>query len=139
MTEPFYIKRGRRYVLWGNLADWNHDNDAMPVGTFRLIHCPEPGHYRTRHDVTPDTAAFLAAAMIAHHAMEEAMFAAAKATPRAPKPKTSRQRELTEQFRNDMAAEGALLPTYWQHGTAWEIAQAGIEAVRNAHEERSSD
>jgi hypothetical protein len=46
-TETLYIKKGRRYIPWGNLGDRNwHDGDPMRIGTFRLIHCPAPGHYR---------------------------------------------------------------------------------------------
>ena len=56
MSEQLYVKRGRRYVPWGNGAHWDMDIDAMKVGTFRLIYCPEPGHYRYRYDVIPDTA-----------------------------------------------------------------------------------
>ena len=129
-----YTKRGRRYIPWGHLEqDWHRDGDLMPIGTFRLVHCPAPGHYRTTHDVTPDTAAFLAAAEIAAAAMEQAMRQRAVALPQlGNKPYTAKQGRLIEQFRQDMAATGALVPAYWTHVSAREIGQAGIDAVREA-------
>ena len=129
-----YVKKGRRYIPWGHLEqDWHRDGDPMQAGTFRLVHCPAPGHYRTTHDVTPDTAAFLAAAELAAVAMEETMRERAKAVPQPSNtPYTAEQRRLIEQFRQDMAAIGALVPSYWTHASAREIAQAGIDAVREA-------
>jgi hypothetical protein len=129
MTHQLYIKQGRRYIPWGNGRHWDADHDAMEAGSFRLIHCPAPGHYRTRHDVTPDTARWAAAAMIAQQAMEDAMRKRAIAQPQV-QPYTDRQLRLIEQFRRDMAAAGGLVPSYWRHGTPFEIAQEGIDAVR---------
>lgn len=130
-NQVLYIKEGRRYVPWGNVEDPGHFPDVMKVGTFRLVHCVENGHYRYRHDVTPDSAAFVAAAMIALDAMEKAMLEKAKSNPnKAPKPWTQRQKELIENFRSDMAATGALVPTYWTTSSAYEIAMAGIKAVK---------
>ena len=127
-----YVKRGHRYQPWGNLEERWYD-DPMQAGTFRLVHCPAPGHYRTTHDVTPDTAAFLAAAELAAVAMEKAMQERAVASPQlSSKHCTARQRRLIEQFRQDMAATGALVPSYWTHASARAIAQAGIDAVREA-------
>lgn len=125
-----YVKKGRRYIPWGHLEE-NWHQDPMPAGTFRLVHCVESGHCRTTHDVTPDTAAFLAAAEVAAMAMEEEMRQRAVALPQLGNtPYTAEQRRLIEQFRADMAAAGALLPSYWTSSTAREIAQAGIDAVR---------
>jgi hypothetical protein len=131
-----YTKRGRRYIPWGHLEqDWHRDGDLMQIGTFRLVHCPAPGHYRTTHDVTPDTAAFLAAAEIAAAAMEQAIHDRAMYAPDLGNtPYTAEQRRLIEQFRQDMAATGALIPSYWTSGTACAIARAGIDAVRRAQE-----
>lgn len=129
-----YTKHGRRYRPWGHLEEnWHRGGDPMQAGTFRLVHCVASGHYRTTHDVTPDTAAFLAAAEIAAVAMEQAMRQRAVALPQlGNKPYTAKQRRLIEQFRQDMAATGALVPSYWTHASAREIAQAGIDAVREA-------
>lgn len=131
VNHQLYIKRGRRYIPWGNGTDWDSDHDAMEIGSFRLIHCPDPGHYRTRHDVTPDTAGWAAAAMIAQQAMEDAMRERAIAQPQVQQ-YSKRQMELIEQFRRDMADAGGLVPSYWSHGTAFEIAQAGVDAVRRS-------
>lgn len=131
MTEQLYVKRGRRYIPWGNGDHWDRDKDAMQAGTCRLIYCPEPGHYRQRHDVTPNSAAWVAAAMVAEHAMQEAMAARAVAQPQALQ-YTPRQRKLIEQFRRDMAAAGALVPVWWTHGSPAEIAKAGVDAVLKA-------
>lgn len=136
MSTHLYEKRGRRYIPWGNGDHWGSDRDAMQIGSFRLIHCPAPGHYRQRHDVAPDTAAFIAAVMVAQHAMEEAMNAAARAQPSVgPRPYTAQQIAIIDRFRADMAAAGALVPSYWVHGTAAEIALAGIKAVERLAKE----
>lgn len=129
-----YTRHGHRYQPWGNLEErWYDGGDLMPTGTFRLVHCVASGHYRTTHNVTPDTAAFLAAAELAAVAMEEAMRQRAVALPQpGNKPYTGKQRRLIERFRQDMAATGALVPAYWTHASAREIAQAGIDAVREA-------
>lgn len=131
MTTPLYTKHGRRYVLWGNLEGRNwSDGDLMAVGSFRLTHCVAPGHYRYTHDVTPDTAAFLAAAEVAQLEMEQAMAEAASSSPSNGNTYTSQQQRIIERFRRDMAAAGALVPTWWNSSSAREIAQAGIDAVR---------
>jgi len=126
-TETLYIKKGRRYYPWGNES---FANDVMRVGTFRLTYCPKNGHYRYTQDVTPDTAAFLAAASIAQWAMEQAILESAKSKPQSSSvPWTEKQVKLIEKFRSDMAAAGAFIPSYWTNSTAYEIAQAGIKAV----------
>lgn len=129
-----YEKVGRRYRVWGNTRDHRfHGDDVMKVGTFRLTYCPAPGHYRYSHGVTPDKEAFVAAAEVARHAMEEAMRDAAISTPRPQEGReyTPEQQAIVEQFRKDMAAAGALVPEWWVGVTAYEIAQAGIDAVLN--------
>ena len=129
MTEQLYFKRGRRYFPWGNGDYRDMDKDAMQAGSCRLIYCPEPGHYRYRYDVTPDSASWVAAAMVAEHAMQEAMAARAIASPSSVQ-NTPEQQRIIEQFRKDMAAAGGLAPSYWTHGAPWEIAKAGVDAVR---------
>jgi len=123
-----YEKRGRRYHVWGDDQDWHRD--TMRVGESRLVVCTEPGAYRYVYDVAPDRAGFVAAAQIAAHAMVEAMTAKAKAEPQpGGVPYTPEQLQLIEQFRSDMVATGALVPTYWTIPGPHEIAQAGIDAV----------
>ena len=138
-AEPLYIKKGRRYYLWGNTQDrWHRDGDVMRVGSFRLVACLAPGFKRYISSVTPDTASFLAAAEIARHAMEEEIHKMRVAQPHdQPKENTEEQTKIIEKFRADMAATGALVPDYWTYNTPHEIALAGIEAVLKAHEQQT--
>ena len=131
-----YEKRGRRYHVWGDHQEWHREGDILRVGQSRLVTCLEPGAYRYIYGVKPDAAAFVAAAQVAAHAMAEAMHEKAKYAPQAGgTPHTPEQQKLIEKFRDDMAAAGALVPTYWMSSTASEIAQAGIDAVRRLTEE----
>jgi hypothetical protein len=128
MEETLYSKQGRRYYVWGNAS---YETDVMKAGSFRLTHCIKEGHTRYTSAVTPDTAAFLAACSVAQHAMEEAILEKAKSTPDCSTVLwTAEQKRLLQQFRDDMAATGTLIPAYWTSSTAYEIAQAGIDAVR---------
>ena len=129
MEETLYIKKGRRYHVWGNVS---YTFDVMKAGSFRLTHCIKEGHIRYTSAVTPDTAAFLAACSVAQHAMEEAILEKARSTPKTSIAVlwTGEQKKLIQQFKEDMAATGALIPDYWTNSTAYEIAQAGIDAVR---------
>lgn len=129
MSEQLYVKRGRRYVPWGNGSHWDTDKDAMEIGTYRLIHCPAPGHFRYRYDVVPATAEWAAAAMLAEHAMQEAITSRAISQPSSPVGYTTEQQQIIEQFRKDMAATGALAPTWWTSSSPMEIARAGVDAV----------
>ena len=129
MAEPIYIKRGRRYIPWGHSQAW--ETDVLLAGQWRLEFCPRDGSRRYAYDVRPDTAGFVAAAQIAQGAMESAMDSAAVATPSTTIPYTRKQREIIERFRTEMAAAGGLLPSYWIHTSANDIATAGIDAVRN--------
>lgn len=130
-----YEKKGRRYIIWGNTRDWNrHDADVMRVGEVRMEFCPEPGCYRYRYGVELDRATFIAAALTAQHAMEEAIHERAKATPSRPEVEwTPEQIEIINKFREDMAATGALVPYFWTRSTPFEIAMAGIDAVIESH------
>jgi hypothetical protein len=131
MSTQLFVKRGRRYYPWGNGDHYDNDYSAMKIGTCRLIYCPEPGHYRSRYDVTPESAGWMAAAMLAEYAMQEAMADRALAQPQPDfAPYTVEQQRLIEQFRQDMAAAGGLTPFYWTHSTPAEIAKAGVDAVK---------
>lgn len=128
MAEPIYIKRGRRYIPWGNSQAW--ETDVLAAGRWRLEFCPRNGSHRYAYDVRPDTAGFVAAAQIAQEAMESAMNAAAVATPSTTTRYTHKQQEIIKRFRAEMAAAGGFLPDYWTHTSANDIAKAGIDAVR---------
>jgi len=131
MTEQtLYIKKGRRYIPWGNER---FAKDVMKADTYRIMYCPADCHARYSYDVTPDTEAFVAAAMKAHFVMEEALIERAMAVPsKGSVPWTQEQKDLIQKFRDDMAATGALAPDYWTHGTAYEIVQAGIDALKKS-------
>jgi len=133
-----FAKKGRRYVPWGNANDWrDHDHDLMEAGSFRLVHCITTGHHRTYMSIEPDHAAFLAAASVAQVAMEQAMEEAAKGKPSAQnEPYTAEQQKLIQDFRDAMAKTGALVPSFWSHGSASDIARAGVMAVKKAMEEK---
>lgn len=130
-SEVLYIKKGRRYHVWGNALTHGErfDRDPMKVGAARLAYCPSPGYLRYSYDVQPDHAAFLAAAEIARFAMEEAITKAARFKPNTSGNYTKQQKDIIERFRQEMADAGGLLPDYWHSGSPAEIAQAGIDAV----------
>ena len=131
-----FVKKGRRYVPWGNANDWRHDDDLMEAGSFRLVHCIADGHYRTYMTIEPDYATFLAAASVAQVAMEKAMEEAAKGKPmKQNEPYTEEQQKLIQDFRDAMANTGALVPLFWSHGCASDIARAGTMAVKKAMRE----
>jgi hypothetical protein len=68
--------------------------------------------------------------------MEKAMAAAAVAKPQLAMGEqlTAEQLAIIDRYRAEMAAAGALLPRFWVHASASEIAQAGIDAVRERME-----
>lgn len=133
-SVQLFYKHNKRYYPWGNgIDDWHSDHDALKIGEFRLISCPSPGTYREQHIINPDHATFIAASEIAREAMEQAILEMAKASPSLDLMEYSpMQKELIEKFRSDMATLGALVPTYWRHSSPFEIAKAGIDAVKEA-------
>lgn len=129
MTQLFQ-KLGRRYVPWGHAQQL--ESDAMKAGECRITFCAGNGERRFTYGVKPDTAGFVAAAEVARVAMEQAMQAAAISKPSGGTTLyTKRQRKIIDQFRADMAAAGGLIPTWWEVSCARDIAQAGIDAVRD--------
>lgn len=123
-----YEKRGRKYVP---VQDRWDDRDGMKVGTFRLTYCYAKGASRYEYEVTPDTASFVAAAMIAREAMEEAVRERSVATEHIQSiPYTKKQQAILKRFRKEMADAGGLLPNWWQHTSAYELSEAAIKAVR---------
>lgn len=136
-TDTLYRKKGRRYVPAYSARDWSsYDNDLMRPGTFRLTYAYSDGGRRYEYDVTPDTASFLAAAMLAKHAMTEALRDAAKMKPSGIHKFSARERKLIAEFR---AAMGMNYPLWWREGTADEVASAGVDAVRNWAKEPSDE
>lgn len=43
-------------------------------------------------------------------------------------PYNKRQLAIVEKFRGEMEAAGGLLPSWWQHSSAYEIAKAAVNA-----------
>jgi hypothetical protein len=131
MSEALYRKVGRRYVPAYSSIEW--DRDCMPVGTFRLVFASGDGSQRYSHGVTPETASWAAAADIARHAIESAISEAVHAKPmdNKPRPYTKRQAEILARYRAEMREAGGLLPEWWQHTSARELADAAVDAVRH--------
>jgi len=125
-----YHKVGRKYVVYGRADAW--DADVMRAGQWRMTYCYADGGRRYSYDVTPDTASFAAACELSAAAMEAAINDAAIAHPQEPAvPYTLRQRSAIERARVDLAAVGLLTPIRWNGSSARDIAQAGIDAVKN--------
>ena len=75
MSEAIYskVQRGKRvhYELVGNAAHWHSsDFDVLKPGQFRLEFASQDGMRRYAYPVSPDTAGWEAAALIARCAME---------------------------------------------------------------------
>lgn len=128
-SETLYVKRGDQYVPWGNTESLTTDRHGMKAGTFRLIQCSGDGAYRIRTDVTPDTAAFIAAATIAQDAMERALVEASRISPKVNTSLTAKQRKILDRFQDQMLKAGGLVPHYWHAASPNEVATAGINAV----------
>ena len=128
--EILYRKVGRRYEPAYNVLDaW--DKDLMPVGSWRMTYAYGEGGRRYEYDVTPDTASFVAACLLAREGMERAIAEAVKSHPQLGNtPYTRRQRAALEACRQHLAEVGVAMPTWWQHSSAHEISQAAIEAVK---------
>lgn len=133
-TTPLYKKEGRRYVVACNLENvWEYGNyDVMRPGEFKLVYAYKDGAKRHQYGITPDTAGFIAAAMVAEVAMADAMHEAWRYTASAPyaEPFTKKQQAAIKQARDIMESAGIFSMT-WHHGAAQDVARAGIEAVRN--------
>ena len=128
-TEPLYRKVGRKYVPAYSLADWSYDGDLMPVGSFRLVHAYSDGGRRYAYEVTPDTAGWVAAATLAVHAMTEAIHKANQFTVPSPKPWTKKQQAAIAQANSILEAAGIWSGRGWTTAQAYDVAQAGIDAV----------
>lgn len=125
--RTLYEKRGRRYVP----VQIDYERDTLKAGQFRLHYAYEDGAGMYFYDVTPDTAGFVAAAMIAHKAMQNAIQDASKPSPMNPTPYTKKQKEIINRYRKEIMDAGGMFPSWWQHASTWDIARAGIDAVRN--------
>jgi hypothetical protein len=125
-----YEKRGRRYVpAFDTESHESYSRDLMRVGTWRMTYAYADGSRRYEYDVTPDTASFRAAAMLAGEAMRQAINDAAVFRPSGIKDYTRKQREIIDRFTREMVAAGGLMPSRWIGATADQVARAGLEAL----------
>ena len=109
---------------------WDKYQRAMKVNTFRLVHAYGEGGRRYHYDVTPDTAAFVAAASIAEEAMVKAMLEASKVQPAQSLEKyTIKQLEAISKARDIMESAGCFV-SHWQYAGVHDIVRYGIEAVK---------
>lgn len=129
-TDPLYKKQGRRYVPAYSIADWDYDKDRMAVGTFRLTYAYQDGGRRYEYDVTPDTAGWAAAALLAKHAIVEAMrHAATRHRPATSKLLlTKKQQQAVAQARA-ILNEAGVLSSMWESASPEAVADAAIAAV----------
>ena len=138
-TEPLYRKEGRRYIPTYSLAGWNYEGDLMPVGSFRLVHAYSDGGRRYAYDVTPDTAAWVAAATLAVHAMTEAIHKANQHTIASGAPWTKKQQVAIAQANAILEAAGIWSRHGWTTAAAHDVAQAGIDAVKQWASQRRNN
>ena len=129
-TEALFRKVGRRYIPAYSLADWSYDKDLMPMGSFRLVHAYSDGGRRYAYNVTPDTAGWVAAATLAVHAMTEAIHKANQHTIASGKPWTKKQQEAIKQANAILESAGIWGGRGWTSAQAYDVAQAGIDAVK---------
>ena len=129
MSDILYKKVGRQYVPQSRIFDFEH---AMPVGSFMLVYAYTDGSKQYEYSVTPDTASFVAAAMIAKKAMQEAI---QNKTEFKPDMRgihwTKKQAAVLIEFRKKMREVGGTLPTWWSSSSSHELADAAINAVKD--------
>jgi hypothetical protein len=128
-TETRYKKVGRKYVPVA--VDWNEYGgliDSMNVGEFRLKYAYENGAGYYEYKVEPATAPFVAAAMIARLAMVDKIISFSKMRPSGSTKYTKSQIAAIAEFREKM---GGMFPSWWTENSAYEIADAAIDAVKN--------
>jgi hypothetical protein len=131
--ETLYRKVGRKYEAIGTARDihFRYEN-LLYAGQWRLEYCPKEGRGRYWYDVTPDIASWSAAAMMAEHSMIEAIDSARFAVPKFGEgvPLTKAQQKAVAQANKLMKEVGLLDPLWWSQRSAYDIAKAGIDAVR---------
>ena len=128
-TRTMHGTRARYTLAYSHINDY-HIVDAMKVNTFRLVHAYGEGGRRYHYDVTPDTAAFVAAASIAEKAMVDAMMEASKVQPEIGRVQyTEKQLAAINQARDIMESAGCFV-SHWQYSGVHDIVKAGIDAVK---------
>ena len=132
-TETLYKKIGRRYVPVCGLQIPNPET-MQKAGTWRMSYQYADRGTRYAYDVTPDTASFAAAAMIATDAIEQALKDAAKAKCAIPKNTkfTKKQQAALKHAREIMEAAGGVLPTTWWVENGRTVAEKIVRAIKSA-------
>lgn len=122
------VANGKRitYLPAVNYVDWTADH--MKPGQFRLIYASSKNGRRYEYNVTPDTAGFHAACLIAREAMESKILESAKPRPHHGQ-FTKKQKAVLSKCREMMIEAGVLLPEVWQSAQAREISQSAIDEV----------
>ncbi len=131
--ETLYRKVGRKYEAIGTVRELHRSYEhLLKAGQWRMEYCPRDGRGRYWYDVKPDTASFCAAAMLAEDAMLEAIDKARLAKVQEPKRQMTRsQQKAFDKAQAILAEAGLLDPQWWTHRSAYEILQAGLDAVKN--------
>lgn len=128
-TRTMHGTRPRYTLAYSHINDY-HIVDVMKVNTFRLVHAYGEGGRRYHYDVTPDTAAFVAAASIAEKEMERVMLEANQVQPELGRVQyTEKQLAAINQAKDIMQAAGVFV-THWKYPAMHDIIKAGIEAVK---------
>lgn len=128
-TTALYEKQGRKYVPVRACWHEDHNVDQMKTGSFRLVYAYTDGGRRYEYDVTAATAGAVAAMLIAKEAMVNAICEASKMRPNTSTnytKYTKRQQAAIARFREEM---GGMYPSWWAESSAYEIADAAINAV----------
>lgn len=129
MTKILYKKVGRKYVPQCRVFDFEH---AMPVGSFMLVYAYTDGGKQYEYAVTPDTASFVAAAMIAKKAMREAIQEKSEYRPDTRGTAlTKKQAAILLEYRQKMRDAGGNMPSWWSSSSSSELADAAINAVKD--------
>lgn len=128
MGDVLYKKVGRKYVPQNRIFDFEH---AMPVGSFMLIYANKDGSQQYEYEVKPDTASFVAAAVIAKDAFKQAIREKSEYKPDGTSyPMTKKQLAILEEYRAKMLEAGGSMPVWWTASSSHELADAAIKAVR---------
>lgn len=128
MSDILYKKIGRKYIPQSRVFDFEH---AMPVGSFMLVYAYTDGGKQYEYSVTPDTASFVAAAMIAKKAMQEAIQNKSEYKPIRPAKWTKKQAEIMDEYQYKMRLAGGTFPIWWGASSSHELADAAINAVKD--------
>jgi hypothetical protein len=108
MSEILYKKVGRKYVPQSHVFDFEH---AMPVGSFMLVYAYTDGGRQYEYAVTPDTASFVAAAMVAKKAIEQVIRDKSEYKPQFETFFTKKQQKILIEYREKMRDAGGNMPT----------------------------